>query len=243
MYRGLLVQGNRIHSPYSVHRLMFVFWYLFCIIISALYNGTLVGHFFLPSYEKTVDSLWDLETAVKHDQKVLGTLQHSSLELAFKEADEGIYYTVYKLFCHDDRSRCFVRSTRLGTEKILREPEAIQVQSEMNAVYLVKLFGSRLFHIGRDSFHPNPNGFACSSGAPYKYVVDKIIYRMIETGLIQKFIKIEMDSVHEPRVPEDLPQKPLVLEHMQAAFYILLIGFILATLIFIVEMSMHRTKD
>lgn len=62
--------------------------------------------------------------------------------------------------------------------------------------------------------------------------INIIIYRLVESGLVNKW---EKDTKHVTRkeISEDL--EPLSLYHLQTPFYVLLFGDVISLVVFIVE--------
>ncbi|CAL4142058.1 unnamed protein product, partial [Meganyctiphanes norvegica] len=95
LYRCIVLQENFISPQLWVHRFVFFFWYAFCLYVYVVWSGMLITMYAIPSIEKPVESLYELEEAVKVNGKTFGTLASSSIEYIFKYADSGLYKKVY----------------------------------------------------------------------------------------------------------------------------------------------------
>ncbi|KAK4313235.1 hypothetical protein Pmani_015412 [Petrolisthes manimaculis] len=60
MFRTIIIQGNLLPASSWPLRLVFFSWYAFCLILYAVYAGTLTAYLTKPSFEKPIDSLEDL---------------------------------------------------------------------------------------------------------------------------------------------------------------------------------------
>ncbi|XP_064120868.1 uncharacterized protein LOC135225510 isoform X2 [Macrobrachium nipponense] len=90
MFRNIVNQGNSLDLGLWSERIILLCWFLFCLVCSALYSGTLTAVLAVPAYEKPINSLQDLPQAVKRGMTLLvnGATTH---EFIFKvdENDGG----------------------------------------------------------------------------------------------------------------------------------------------------------
>ncbi|XP_068200705.1 glutamate receptor ionotropic, kainate 4-like [Palaemon carinicauda] len=83
MFRNLVTQGNQIKTNQWSLRTMFFSWYLFCLIVHAVYSGTLTAVLAIPAYEKPIDYLEDLPEVVAKGY-TLTVMADSTNELLFR---------------------------------------------------------------------------------------------------------------------------------------------------------------
>ncbi|XP_068225815.1 glutamate receptor ionotropic, delta-1-like [Palaemon carinicauda] len=240
MFRSLMIQGNPIETRFWSRRFIFYFWYIFCMMVSAMYSGTLTAVLAIPTYEKPVDSLNDLPKAVA-EGFTLGTVKDSSLEFLFKDATEGIYKDVWKLFNHDDRAKSFVDLPEQGFDKVM-QGKFVFVCPRLASEIFARKRGRRKFHFARQNFYPQGYGIACKSGSPFKKLFDRLLARMVEAGLIIKWAAKEAKKVSMMTSSNEEGDKQLAitLQHLQAAFFVLLFGYVIATLALLVENFHNR---
>ncbi|KAK3878600.1 hypothetical protein Pcinc_016781 [Petrolisthes cinctipes] len=97
--------------------------------------------------------------------------------------------------------------------------------------------GRHLYHLARNTFHPQPYGIACPPGAPYTPVLNLMLGRMVQAGLVDKWHRDEVTNFMMKQSSEQSKQKDqtqetevgqgrvavrsLALDHLQGAFYIL----------------------
>ncbi|KAK4313226.1 hypothetical protein Pmani_015403 [Petrolisthes manimaculis] len=103
MFRTIIIQGNLLPASSWPLRLVFFSWYAFCVILYAVYAGTLTSYLTRPSFEKPIDSLEDLLEA--RERGVVGALTTgTSIAKIFETASSGIFKAIYDVM---DPSRSF----------------------------------------------------------------------------------------------------------------------------------------
>ncbi|XP_068201564.1 glutamate receptor ionotropic, delta-2-like [Palaemon carinicauda] len=235
MFRNLVVQGNRLHPRKWPERLIFLSWYFFCLIVSALYSGMLTAVLAIPSYEKPIDSLEDLPRAVKAGYTI-GVMADSTNEYLFRDATDGIYKNTWKLFTHEDRSKSFVDSPATGIARVL-ERRYIYMGPAVLGDAMAKKHGTDQFHFGREVFYPQDAAIACPSGAPYLITFNRVLTRLVEGGLNVKWEKDEIGKIADKRSADEVRPRisAITITHLQAAFFVVVIGNVISAVILLIE--------
>ncbi|XP_068202880.1 glutamate receptor ionotropic, delta-1-like [Palaemon carinicauda] len=214
MFRSLVIQGNRLWTSDWSQRLLIFSWFLFSLIISALYSGTLTAVLAIPAHERPIDYLEDLPRAVK-DGYTLGVMEDSSNELLFREAESGIYKHTWDLFNHDDRSQSFVNSPATGIARVL-STKFVYIGPTTFTQSLAAKLGSQKFHFGRSSFYPQSIVVICIPGVPYQNVFTRLLLRMVEGGLVEKWKDDEIFTASgKDSDKEEVEISAITLTHMQ----------------------------
>ncbi|XP_064117821.1 glutamate receptor ionotropic, delta-2-like [Macrobrachium nipponense] len=227
IFRSILMQDSLIETNYLPHQFLLLFWYLFCLNISALYSGILIATLIKPSFEKPIDGLTDLPAATK-DGFTLVITRGTSMEYLFRSATEGIYAETFKLFNHRDESKSFIRHSKDVMHKISTD-KLVLINGHLSLRYLAMEEGIRRFYFARNTFAPQYYGVACISGAPYLPKVNKLLSYMLEGGLITKWRDEEFQKVAGSNIDtESTGPRAFSIRQLQAAFYILLIGILAA---------------
>ncbi|KAK7063206.1 hypothetical protein SK128_012463 [Halocaridina rubra] len=106
------------------------------------------------------------------------------------------------------------------------------------------MYGKKNFHIGKDSFSLEQAGIACPTGHPIRYKIDKIISHLTDGGIINKWIEDDFLMYPERTSEKGRESKTtaMALVHIQAAFYLLLGGLILAALCLLGEVMLMRIQ-
>ncbi|XP_068228604.1 probable glutamate receptor [Palaemon carinicauda] len=230
----LLKQENKLNSEFWNQKFTFVFWYIFCLIVSALYSGILIATLIKPTFDKPINGLIDLPSSVKEGFTLVITADTTN-ELLFKSATNGIYAETWKLFNHKERSKSFIKHSADSYDGIL-EDKLVLINGQLSSRYLSMDKGIRRYYFARDTFAPQFYGAAAISGLPFLPVVDKMLLYMMEGGLIAKWVDNEFQKVAgNNTIVEASGSKPFSIKQLQAAFYILVIGFITGTIAMIFE--------
>ncbi|XP_064101797.1 glutamate receptor ionotropic, delta-2-like [Macrobrachium nipponense] len=235
MFSNLVLQDNRVSPLKWPEKVIFLSWYLFCLVVSALYSGMLTAVLAVPSYEKPVDSLEELPRAVK-DGFTIGVMADSTNEYLFRDATYGIYKDTWKLFNHEDRSKSFVDSPATGIARVL-EKKFIYMGPAILGDAIAKKYGSSQFHFGKETFFPQDAAIACPPGSPYVQSFNRVLARLVEGGLNVKWEKDEIRKVPEKRSAEDGRPKisAISITHLQAAFFIVVIGILVSAAVLLME--------
>ncbi|XP_066976084.1 glutamate receptor ionotropic, kainate 3-like [Macrobrachium rosenbergii] len=228
LFRSLVNQGNDLEGNRWPLRFVFVFWYLFCYNIYAMYSGTLTAYLAIPAFEPPIDSLTDLPKAAR-DGFTIGTLKASSTESLFRNADSGIYKEVWKLF---DPPKSLLPTPDEGFDKVLAE-KFVLINSEMNGEIRATVRGRDKYHFGRDTFYPHAYGIACNSGAPFRPKFDILLSWITEAGLVRRWAQEQINLVRRDvtttgHSTEGEASYSLTLNHLQATFFLVCGGFALS---------------
>nr|XP_045598246.1 glutamate receptor ionotropic, delta-1-like [Procambarus clarkii] len=241
MYRTLMVQGNLVRSPHWTLRFIFVFWYLFSFYIYAMYSATLTAVLAVPSFEKPIDSLEDLAQAHR-DGYIIATTRDSSFAGAFQTAASGLFHEVWKLFNHKDPDKSFLPAPASGFDIILKR-KCVFINAELNSKLTATMKGLNNYYISRQTFLPQGYGIACSSGSPFKDVFSRIILRLTEAGLVYRWAEDEVKKVAKNNSPGEAGPKAVNLHQLQAAFFILVMGFAISAMVFGGEIIASRLQQ
>ncbi|XP_068229155.1 probable glutamate receptor isoform X2 [Palaemon carinicauda] len=241
MFRSLICQANLISSDFWAHRVTFYAWYLFSFLVFVEYSGILTASLVTPSFEKPIDSLVDLPRAVAAGSTI-GLIEDSSFDQLFKESRGNVYAQTYALLNHKDRSRSFLKYAEEGFDRIMVEKYII-LNGLSGSRTRAAQRGQRRFHFGKETFAPQFYGISCFRGAPFIPKFDQLLSRMVASGLITKWLEDEIRKHTENQVHDgDVGPKAISLRHLQAAFYIIPIGYFLATLAFSYEVLVSPKK-
>ncbi|XP_068228591.1 probable glutamate receptor [Palaemon carinicauda] len=241
MFRSLLKQENLLPDVNFPQKLTFLFWYMFCLIISVLYSGMLTATLIKPSFEKPINALTDLPAAIKEGFTLVVTAD-TSMEYMFKQAKSGIYADTWKLFNHKDRSKSFKQYSVDYYNKIV-EDKLVIVSPHLIARYHSAKLGSSHFYLARDTFAPQYYGAPCFQGSPYVPAFNKMFSSMIEGGLMTKWVENEFAQVSGNNIiTQQSGLKPYTIKQLQAGFYVLVIGFLVSAISFTLEVFVFYMK-
>ncbi|XP_042857157.1 glutamate receptor ionotropic, delta-2-like [Penaeus japonicus] len=241
MFRNLVVQSNLIISPHWPHRFIFFFWYLFSFYIYALYSGTLTAVLAVPSFEKPIDSLFDMLEAMKENGFQPLINYGTTNEFILREATSGIYKEIWDLF---DPEVGYVRNVDTGVNRVLTGKFAFMNAWLASEIRINKL-GKHKYYMARNTYYPQGYGMVLNSGAPYKKLFERSLTQLTESGLVSKWTRDEVQKVEGQGAGDGAGDDDdggsrggpgaITLMHLQAAFFMLGMGHFLASLILLSE--------
>ncbi|XP_064102407.1 probable glutamate receptor isoform X2 [Macrobrachium nipponense] len=235
IFRSTVAQGNMMEAKLWPERFIFVFWYLVCIVVSALYSGTLTAFLAIPSYEKPIDSLTDIPRAIK-EGFILGTLKDSVIEYLMRGSTQGIYKQTWDLFHHDDLKESLIETPPIGFNKVMERKFVFIAPATVSAIAATTR-GREKFHLGRGRFYPLRYGIAFHTGSPLKDKFSHLILRLVEGGLV---VKWKDDTVlkmsRASKVLEtSATHSAITLANLQGVFYVLALGYVASTVTLLIE--------
>ncbi|XP_068229574.1 glutamate receptor ionotropic, delta-2-like [Palaemon carinicauda] len=241
MFRNVVNQGNLLPTKESAQRIVLVFWFYYCLIVTALYSGTLTAVLAIPSFEKPIDYLADLPRA-KANGYTITTTRDSTNEYLFKEAKDGIYKVVWELFDHENRDNSFVDGPETAIARILTE-KLVHICPVIGGRIYTGELGRSNFHQSKEEFFPQGDGIPMPQGAPYNTPFSYWLMRMNEGGLIKRWEKIEDERIAVESAPNKGVTKIVItLTHLQAAFFLMAIGYIIGTLVLFLEIGYSQSR-
>ncbi|XP_068201021.1 uncharacterized protein [Palaemon carinicauda] len=101
--------------------------------------------------------------------------------------------------------------------------------------YLAATFGIRKFYYGRQLFFFQNLGIAIPTGAPFKGHFNRVLAQIIESGIFVKWSNDEFFKVTNAGGDDDSKSMAITLTHLQAAFFVIVLGYLLAALSLCIE--------
>ncbi|KAK3882211.1 hypothetical protein Pcinc_013384 [Petrolisthes cinctipes] len=253
VFRTIVIQGNLLPARSWPIRLVLFSWFAFCVILYALYAGTLTAYMTKPSFEPPIDSLEDALEAHRRFGFIPVAQQGTSNLRLWRNAEKGIMKALYDFA---DPSR-FPTSGNQAFKMVMNE-KVMYMTPKLNSEVRATQRGRHRFHIARNTFLYQGYGIACRIGSPLTTVFDIMLLRMVQGGLVEKWVQDELDDLRMrvSRENQDAASgggggggvqvaiTPLSLDHLQGAFIILLSGGALAAFIFLLEsLNSRRSKS
>ncbi|XP_076055378.1 glutamate receptor ionotropic, delta-2-like [Oratosquilla oratoria] len=207
------------------------------IFLAVVYSGILTSFLTLPAFEKPIDSLSDLYVASQERGYLLGLLADSSQEYLFKFAESGIYADLWRTVTKKNYERNLDESLK---RMMNREPFTY-TGDDVTLIMGSAVYGLSKFHIAKETFYPQPFGIALRSGSPYKETFSRVLMRLQESGMINKWIKDVLENAATSQAAgstsdsseDELPRLSLL--HLQSALILYGGGVVLALLVFVGE--------
>ncbi|XP_045127229.1 ionotropic receptor 21a-like isoform X2 [Portunus trituberculatus] len=255
----LLGQDMWLRMPkWTAARLLVLLWLVLVFVISTGYKGTLIAFLSVPNYPTRPETMEELAMS---NVRSLFTQNATRFLTYFEQSNIPAYRSV--------GSRVdIVTSVKEGLQQILEERKAFFHERYNTMLQIAEYFtnpdGSTRLYVARQNVIPNYAGWMMPHDAPYKQDVDRSLLRVIESGLKEKFTdnmlreawqeirlkqkeypKTEQEEKDETEEDPNKDQsddlhKSLSLDHMQGAFWILLLGSVLGVLAFLGELLADR---
>ncbi|XP_076352809.1 glutamate receptor ionotropic, delta-1-like [Tachypleus tridentatus] len=239
---GFLVsQGGRIPSvKFCSVKILLIIWWLFAIVFVASYGGTLKSHMTILTKGKLIDTIYALEREVSQGRFTCGVFKGSFLEGRLLDPKDSLYGILGEPLRKD--SSLFVKNTH--EEALLKTLNSdyafIEARAQME--FEAAKMGEDKFSIAKDSFSSVTVGIALQKGCPYKESFDKIIRRIVQAGLMQKWKRDVKETLRRNTSGnnQETTIRPLQVDDLFGACMFLLIGNTLSTLLLVIELVLWR---
>ncbi|XP_022251740.1 glutamate receptor 2-like [Limulus polyphemus] len=210
-------------------------WWVFVVTIIAAYSGTLTSFMTNPGTQEPVDTIIELVDAIQAGEYSCGTIKDSSDHDLFKNPHSEAFSVILKSMESDPDN--FVKRDKEGLAKCLKKKYAyiagqLTVEADIEHV--------RKFRFAKDNFQISGYGMAQQKGFYFRTAFDKIILRLRQSGLVDKWIQEALERVRRnDDSSEESLKRSLKLTDLQGAFYVLFIGHGLSLAAFFTE-KLHR---
>ncbi|XP_076353788.1 glutamate receptor ionotropic, delta-1-like [Tachypleus tridentatus] len=220
----LVSQGGKIslYNSYSV-RLFLAIWWFFAVIFSASYGGTLMSHMTIFTKEQPIDTVYTLKTEIQKGQYSCGVLKGAFLQQRLMDSNDPVYGVLGKPARSDFSN--VVENDDLGLLRALKSNYAY-ISAYHWTQFLTINMGEERFHFAKDSLETAALAIPLQKGCPYKKSFNKLIVRIIESGLIQKWTEEVKENLRRNVTihTSDDTVRSLELDDLLSAFYCLIIG-------------------
>ncbi|KAK3888302.1 hypothetical protein Pcinc_007630 [Petrolisthes cinctipes] len=235
----------------SSGRVLCGLWWVFCILTTTLYRGSLISRLTIPSLSPTLNTLEQLASSSSSDHYEWGMLDtYGSGYQLFRASKVPVYQALFQdmQYHNTDHSMHLVLNGNYAfiSWKTYFRNLIARDYTDRNGITKV--------HMARVDFFPGGFGWAFPPGSPYLPTLDAFFLRLIEAGIIDQWMsdlirlsallqrprqEVEEDVVMEAAedtMTTNTPQ-PFTVFHLQGIFFIILGGFVLAALTFLTEIT------
>ncbi|XP_069172327.1 probable glutamate receptor [Procambarus clarkii] len=262
---GTLLQGQSIYNlRHSAERVgcdpskavawydvLVGWWLVFCLVIIAVYSSSLVAHLTVQSMLPAINSFQDL---LDQDGWTWGLSSSAgTINIYFNTSPDDAIKEVNK--------RLKTQTQEDGMRDVLRGHHSLMIDVNIATILIASRYtdsqGYTPFYISTTKypiFAGNAWGFR--RGAPFRRRFDLMTQKMIETGLLDLWLRQSMAATvasykrryqHLPKfnssvVSRSQGQEVLNIHHLQGVFYLLLLGYGLACLALLQENAIHFYK-
>ncbi|XP_071552924.1 glutamate receptor ionotropic, delta-2-like [Panulirus ornatus] len=234
LQRGMFGQGVPT-IPQAMWQRMFIgVWYLYCLLVSIYYTSNLIAIFTNPAYPQHIHTLQQLADS---DYRLAKLDNGDLLLLTLRESRDDIYQKLERkldVFPEDDDA---VASMLDGTHAFVHG--AINGYIRLGVRYKVFNF----YEVG-ERMLPGYLSWYFPKYVPWKYKFDQGIQAVLEAGLFEHWLKVEMDDLLGRRGDQHLMGEQttmvLTLQHLQGLFYILILAWVASVAVFLLELLRPR---
>ncbi|KAM7536292.1 hypothetical protein Aperf_G00000083487 [Anoplocephala perfoliata] len=232
----LLNQGTEM-APHSIStRLLTGIWWFFALIIISTYTANLAAFLTVDTTELPIESVEDLvaQTKIKY-----GTLQSGSSHDFFKYSRIPVFQQMWEFMSKND---VFVQNTEEGIERVLKGDYVFVLESTWNEFYNKR--DCRLMQIGR-LLDSKGYGIGLQQGSPYRDPISESILKLQKAQTLDQLKRKWWTefNISEPCVDaKDASKeaKPLGIEQVGGVFVLLVIGFLWAFIVSVIEFCVHN---
>ncbi|XP_067132198.1 glutamate receptor ionotropic, kainate glr-3-like [Centruroides vittatus] len=232
-------QGNDIFQPTGQSRkLLVIMWILATSILGYSYSGCLMSFLTFPGLEDVPRTFPCLFQAVKNGDYTLSTYMNSAIGAVVKKGETELTATMKKFFAegklvHSEKRHYFQRKFA-----------CISFNNE--ALLKIKIIGEENYLCSTDNLFMTLVSFGLRKNFPLKTEFDQILRRCLEAGIQEKFLSDELLRHSNERQslfvePDDF--HPITLHDLFGSFGILIIGYIISTIIFILEIIVKQISS
>jgi hypothetical protein len=235
----------RPHTWYL--RLFFILWVFYCLLINTAYQSSLISVLTDPRYEPSVDTVeellnsgmsygfvwrfqfwYSLENDSVSNRILKNYIECPKLEVCLKRIATKQDFAI----CGGESNLLYLSHTKYRT---LGVPHFLPFKEEVTSIFVTMFF---------------------RPGSVFLESFDRVIYRVVESGIIQKFwtdIRLRyignIDDYSDDDDEEDADDDDddlmdvLTVQHLQGAFILLLLGLACSFAVFITELLYFNIKE
>ncbi|XP_050714157.1 probable glutamate receptor [Eriocheir sinensis] len=233
---ALLEKSLRDPSINVSGQLLVSWWLMFCFVISASFKSSLIAHLTVQGKSKTLESLQDL---VETDGWTWGseqTLFNGAPVDFFRKQRSPVMKEIYENMEVTDLGTVMAKVLDGGFSLIIFKKF---IQILINSKY-TDSYGQTPFYTSREEMNLLAClGWGVRRGSPFLNEFVNLQSRIEDSGLValwteevmarrvqenREAAKVEQNAVQILKTQEDASQMVLALDHLQGAFYLLLLG-------------------
>lgn len=234
-----LGQTAQMIPQHWMKRALIGIWLIYALLITSLYQSMLSGNLIIPN------DLPDINFIAQLDQSHFNVITYSRynrqiLEFLTDTQSNGTYRRLPKRLYNATQSELFREISKHNRTVAFANKHHINV-------YLRRIHrensGEPIYNEMKQCPVPYVTVYGLAYGTPYKGRINYIIQQAQESGLIEKWGRI--DKVHEKmsqsKFRADHDHVPFSLTHLRTAFFVYLIGCTLAVAAFLLELKIGLT--
>ncbi|XP_014243481.1 ionotropic receptor 40a [Cimex lectularius] len=210
-------------------------------VIGDMYSANLTSMFARPAREKPITTLEQLDKAMAFKGYQLLAERHSASH-AILENGTGLYKSIWDKM--KGQLEYLLDSTEDGMKIVKKEKNFALIGGRETFFYDTRRFGVHYFHLSEKLF-TRYSAIALQIGCPFIHNFNEILMRLFEAGVLTKITEDEYQKLKEKQ-PSKAPKKQtevgegkvqkendtrlkaMSMKTLQGAFYVLIVGYIMA---------------
>ncbi|GFU40891.1 lig_chan-Glu_bd domain-containing protein [Nephila pilipes] len=253
LFGSFLRQTLILHKQINEWKIIFMSWLVFAFVMSSAYSGALLSFLTLPSKGKTVETYQELAEAVAKDSYRVYSLRGSQFVLFFQRSPAQHLQYLGDMI---EKNDWYITPDDM-THNPLKKKDSPDNKTRVDAIlggrYIFKMlyevgdFKSKVF-ISEERSMAGSVGIAFRKGFCGYSEVNKILTRILEAGMYEKFLKDESMKYWLSLSPEEKKEmqtsedRSLSVRDLAGAFVLLLAGLLVSLLVFFLEITAYYLK-
>lgn len=219
-------------STRSYHRIFLAFCMSYTVIITSIFQGSLVKSFSTKSYYDDINTLEDLDQSGLRIGTSLKIFSNSTTLLTSLES-----------------KKIWLNISALERAAFYRDVAGVERKQDANLLINTKYKrdddGYPLLHLMKECPSSVFIAFIVPNGSPYLNRFNYVLYKFTEAGLLEKWYRDVIDAFLWENLKEEKcyfsnEKKPFKFKDVKAAFFLLIFGHIVACLILFIEVRYKK---
>nr|XP_050869891.1 ionotropic receptor 93a isoform X5 [Vespula vulgaris] len=242
VYGALLQQGGMYLPKSDSARILVGTWWLIVTVLVATYSGSLIAFLTFPKIDDPILTVDDL---LAHKDKLTWGFPNGSFLEEYLQSSENEQYRLLlsRSERHNDTEEAdIIRRVKDGKHVF------IDWRSSLRFLMRKDLLSNGICHfsLSTEEFMDEPIAMIVPNNSPYLPIINSELYRMYESGLINKWISEKMPTKDKCWVGansnEIVDKRKVNVADMQGIFFVLFMGIVLAIIFLCLEFYWHRRK-
>nr|XP_034828957.1 ionotropic receptor 93a [Maniola hyperantus] len=251
IYGALLQQGGMYLPRADSGRLVVGTWWIVVLVVVTTYSGNLVAFLTFPKFEIPVTTVSELLESKSYTWSIK---QGSFLETQLKNSDEPKYVSLLKRAEMTSATGAvegnMAASSGAGILNRVRHNRHALIDWKLRLRYLMRAETLKTdacdFALSKEEFMDEQVAMIVPAGSPYLAVINKEINRMHRAGLIAKWLSAYLPKRDRcwktSAAAQEVSNHTVNLRDMQGSFFVLFLGFFIASTVLVLEWIYNRRK-
>ncbi|XP_064482521.1 glutamate receptor U1-like [Ornithodoros turicata] len=229
--------GWRSEYQTTSYRIFRGTWLVLAVVLAQAYCCVLLAVLSVPQYEKDIDTVSQLEEAIKSGKMRAGTANGTAQVTLIQMSTTTIMMLIRRLL--DEDYDLLVPGKALGLEKAIHENYGY-IDTRMGLVAALSDLKATTVKVSAGHMGNTYMSMAVQRNCFYRPHIDTVAQRFLETGHFIKWLRDDAFRYFPRVLPDDGNFSPLTTSDLVSAVIILLGGFSIASVVLAVEVFHFR---